>query len=120
MHFYKKKNIFLPQLQNDDVNGSNLMDMMHDEAMLEQLAAAKSFPRKMMNNLDVANLLKQVQNGAAAVAQHQQLQQQLHHKIPSPSSTHSISPTRSASPNIAQHMLLTPVASTSSVNDLNK
>lgn len=61
---------------------------MHDEAMLEQLAAAKGFPRKMMNNLDVAHLLKQVQSGAAAHL----------HKMPSPSSARSISP-QSSSPN---------------------
>lgn len=103
-------NIF--QLQSDDVNGSNLMDMMHDEAMMEQLAAAKSFPRKMMNNLDVANLLKQVQSSAAH-----------HHKMPSPSSAHSISP-RSISPNAippSAHMLMTPVApSTSSTIEPSK
>lgn len=87
------------------------MDMMHDEAMLEQLAAAKNFPRKMINNLDVANLLKQVQSGAV----------QHHHKIPSPSSAHSISP-RSTSPHAMQHMLLqTPVApSTSSAIEPSK
>lgn len=91
------------------------MDMMHDEAMMEQLAAAKNFPRKMINNLDVANLLKQVQSGAA---QHL-------HKMPSPSSTHSISP-RSTSPhNIhssAQHMLLQPpvAPSTSSAIEPSK
>jgi len=96
-------------MQSDDVNGSQLMDMMHDEAMLEQLAAAKGYPRKMMNNLDVASLLKHVQSTAA----HQQ------HKMPSPSSSHSISP-RSASPNsipsTAQHMLLTPVAPSTSTS----
>jgi hypothetical protein len=94
------------------------MDLMHDEAMLEQLAAAKSFPRKMMNNLDVANLLKQVQSGVAAQHHQQQQQLQQHHKMPSPSSTHSISP-RSNSP--TQHMM-TPVAlpSTSSANESPK
>lgn len=103
------------QLPSDDVNGSNLMDMMHDESMLEQLAAAKSFPRKIITNLDMANLLKQVQSGAA---QHQQKMS------PSSSSVQSISP-RSSSPNAiqssTQHMLLTPVApSTSSTIDPSK
>jgi hypothetical protein len=92
------------------------MDMMHDEALMEQLAA-KNFPRKMMNDLGVANLLKQVQNG---VAQQQQHQQQMQHKMSSPSSIHSISPTRSASPNQQQHMLVTPVAATSSTLDTSK
>lgn len=104
-------------MQSDEVNGTNLMDMMHDEAMMEQLAAAKSYPRKMMNNIDVANLLKQVQSGAA--------HQQQHLKMSSPSSSaHSISP-RSVSPNslqsTMQHMLGTPVApSTSSAIDPSK
>lgn len=80
------------------------MDIMHDEALMEHLAA-KNFPRKMMSDLGVANLLKQVQNGVA-----QQQQQHLQHKMASPSSIHSISPTRSASPNQQQHMLMTPVA----------
>lgn len=105
-------------MQNDDVNNSNIMDMMHDEAMMEQMAAAKNFPRKIMNNIDVANLLKQVQAGAAVQLQHQQ--QQL--KMSSPaSSAHSISP-RSLSPNVlhttTQHMLGAPVVpSTSSATD---
>lgn len=106
------------QMQNDDMNGSNLMDMMqHDEALMEQLAA-KNFPRKIINDIGVANLLKQVQNGVAA----QHHQQSIHHKIPSPNSIHSISPTRSASPNQQQHMLLhQPVApSTSSTIDPSK
>lgn len=106
-------------MQNDDVNGSNLMEMMHDEAIMEQLAA-KNFPRKMMNDLGVANLLKQVQNGVAAQQQQQQ-QQHMQHKMASPSSIQSISPTRSASPNQQQHMLMTPVApSTSSTIDPSK
>lgn len=91
------------------------MDMMHEDAMMEQLAAAKSFPRKMMNNLDVANLLKQVQSGGP--------HHHLHHKMPSPSSAHSISP-RSASPNpsqsSAQHMLTPVAASTSSAVEPSK
>lgn len=92
------------------------MDMMNEEAMLEHLAPnlAKSFPRKMMNNLDMANLLKQVQSSA--------------HKIPSPSSNHSISPphhSTSQSPNIAipstsaasnGSLLVTPVASSTSID----
>lgn len=90
-------------MQNEDYNGSSLMEMMPDEAMMEQLAAAKNFPRKMMNNLDVANLLKQVQSSNA---QHLQ-----HHKMTSPSSAHSISP-RPPSP--SQHMLIAPVAPTTS------
>lgn len=101
-------------MQNDDGSGANIMDMMHDEAMMEQLAAAKGFPRKMMNNLDVANLLKQVQTGAAQ--HHQQ------HKMTSPpSSTNSVSP-RSASPNsiqTGQHMLA-PVAQSSTAVDPSK
>lgn len=88
--------------------------MMNEEAMLEHLAPnlAKSFPRKMMNNLDMANLLKQVQSSA--------------HKIPSPSSTHSISPPHhSTSPNVAipstsaasnGSLLVTPVASSTSID----
>lgn len=100
------------QLQNDDVTGSNLMDMMHDEAMLEQLAAAKSYPRKMINNIDVANLLKQVQSNAS----------QHHHKLASPSSAHSISPRSSSPHSSAQHILLQqPVApSTSSAIEPSK
>lgn len=88
------------------------MDMMNEEAMLEHLAPnlAKSFPRKMMNNLDMANLLKQVQSSA--------------NKIPSPSSTHSISPPHhSTSPNVAStsaasngSLLVTPVASSTSID----
>lgn len=81
------------------------MDMMHDEAIMEQLAA-KNFPRKMINDIGVANLLKQVQNGVAAQHHHQQSMQ---NKLPSPPSIHSISPTRSASPN---HMMN--IASTTS------
>ncbi|CRK90913.1 CLUMA_CG004602, isoform A [Clunio marinus] len=109
----------ISMMQNDDVNGSNIMDMMHDEAMLEQLAAAKNFPRKMINNLDVANLLKQVQTGAA---QHQHQQQMKMSQSPS-SSSHSVSP-RSASPSIiqttAQHMMLTPVATSNTAVDPSK
>jgi hypothetical protein len=99
-------------MQNDEVNGSNLIEMMHDEALMEQLAA-KSFPRKIINDIGVANLLKQVQNGVAAQQHHN-----LHHKMPSPTSIHSISPARSASPN---QLLMTPVApSTSSILDPSK
>lgn len=86
------------------------MDMMNDEAMLEHLAPnlAKSFPRKMMNNLDMATLLKQVQST----------------KMPSPSSTHSISPPHhSTSPNVAipstsaaSSLLVTPVAPSTSID----
>ncbi|CAO1393730.1 unnamed protein product [Diamesa hyperborea] len=44
--------------------GQNLMEMISDEAMLEQLASnhAKSYTRKMLNSLDVSSLLKQVHN----------------------------------------------------------
>lgn len=40
------------------------MEMISDEAMLEQLASnhAKSYTRKMLNSLDVSSLLKQVHN----------------------------------------------------------
>lgn len=89
-------------MQNEDYSGPNLMEMMPDEAMMEQLAAAKSFPRKMMNNLDVANLLKQVQSSSAHLQ---------HHKMTSPSSAHSISPRPLSSP---QHMLIAPVAPSTS------
>lgn len=110
MVLWKSTNFFL-QMQSDEVNGTNLIDMMHDEAMLEQLT--KGFPRKMMNNLDVANLLKQVQSGAAQ-----------QHKLSSPPSAHSSSP-RSASPHCIQPpqhmMMLTPVApSTSSAIEPSK
>jgi len=104
------------------MNGANLMDMMNDEAMLEHLAPnlAKSFPRKMMNNLDVANLLKQVQSST-------------NHKIPSPSSSHSLSPPPiphiSTSPNhhipipstsSASSLLVTPVAPSTSIESFSK
>jgi hypothetical protein len=119
MHINFKFIIFLPpihrrqQLQNDDMNGANLMDMMSDEAMLEHLAPnlAKSFPRKIINNLDVANLLKQVQSST---------------KSSPSSSTHSISPPHSASPSIpvpstsASSMLLTPVAPSTSIEPPSK
>lgn len=90
------------------------MDMMNEEAMLEHLAPnlAKSFPRKIMGNLDMANLLKQVQQS----------------KLPSPSSTHSISPphhstspnniaipSTSAASNNGSGLLVTPVASSTSI-----
>lgn len=82
--------------------------MLNEEAMLDHLTPnfAKSFPRKMMNNLDMASLLKQVQ---------------VHSKIPSPLSNHSMSPPHhSISPNVAipststasnnVSLLVTPVA----------
>ncbi|KAG5682740.1 hypothetical protein PVAND_012073 [Polypedilum vanderplanki] len=109
----------MSMLQNDEINGANLMDMMNDEAMLEHLAPnlPKSFQRKIINNLDVANLLKQVQSST---------------NKSSPSSNHSVSPPPppplplsmhvTASSNIpiptpstssASNMLLTPVAAPS-------
>lgn len=112
----------MSMLQSDEMNGANLMDMMNDEAMLEHLAPnlAKSFPRKMMNNLDVANLLKQVQSST-------------NHKIPSPSSSHSLSPPPiphiSTSPNhhipipstsSASSLLVTPVAPSTSIESFSK
>lgn len=95
---------------------------MHEEAMMEQMAVAKNFPRKMINNLDMANLLKQVQQSS---------QHHLHSKMPSPSSTHSISPPRQTStPNSLKStsqslMLLPPVAplppsTSSSIDSVNK
>lgn len=59
------------------------MEMISDEAMLEQLASnhAKSYTRKMLNQLDVSSLLKQVHNAKT-----------------SPSSNNSAS-SRSESPN---------------------
>lgn len=102
--------------------GANLIDMIHDEAMLEQMAAAKGFPRKMINNIDMATLLKQVQNS----------QHHLQSKLPSPSSTHSISPPRQSSTptsmlSTSQQLMLTPVApsslppsTSSSIDSVNK
>lgn len=91
LNFCDTKSLVYLQMQNEDYNGSSLMDgsslMMPDEAMMEQLAAANKFPRKMMNNLDVVNLLKQVQSSNA-----------LSPRPPSPQ----------------QHMLIAPVATTSS------
>lgn len=110
------------QLQNEEMNGANLIDMIHDEAMLEQMAAAKGFPRKMINNIDMASLLKQVQNS----------QHHLQGKLPSPSSTHSISPPRQTSTpttmlSTSQQLMLTPVAlpplppsTSSSIDSSNK
>lgn len=97
---------------DDNMNGANLMDMMNDEAMLEHLAPslAKSFPRKIINNLDVANLLKQVHSSAKS----------------SPSSSppagvlHSMSPGGGGVPlpstSTASSMLLTPVAPSTSID----
>lgn len=106
------------------MNGANLIDMMNDEAMLEHLTPnlAKTFTRKMnMNNLDMANLLKQVQSST-------------NNKIPSPLSSHSLSPPLpishiSSSPNhhipipstsSASSLLVTPVAPSTSIEPLSK
>jgi hypothetical protein len=62
------------------MNGANLMDMISDEAMLEQIPSLAKYSRKMLDNLtDVNSLLK--------------------HATKNPSSSKNSNSSRSESPN---------------------